>query len=77
MKTQHLVITGALVIIFGIAVVMREEIVFVDHTPDLKASQHAEFEATPEQKSHLQHLNMEEQSSNRPPATGDAFPRCF
>ena len=53
-STQHLLVIGAVVVVFGLAIVVREE-AFVEKTPDIKAEQHAEFEATAQQKEQIQH----------------------
>eukprot|EP00959_Pyramimonas_sp_CCMP1952_P175407 3666123-Pyramimonas_sp.AAC.1 len=61
--TQHLVVIGAVLVLFALAVVVREE-VFVEKT-DIKAEQRAAFEATEAQK----HAAEAAYKSN-PPAGG-------
>uniref|UniRef100_A0A7S0N8T3 Peptidase C1A papain C-terminal domain-containing protein n=1 Tax=Pyramimonas obovata TaxID=1411642 RepID=A0A7S0N8T3_9CHLO len=65
--TSHLLVIGAVLILFGLAVVVREE-AFVEKQPDIKAEQHAEFEATAEQKEQLLHAAEAAGNSKSPAA---------
>ena len=67
--TSHLLVIGAVLILFGLAVVVREE-AFVEKQPDIKAGQHAEFEATAEQKEQLLHAAEAAGNSKSPAADG-------